>query len=302
MSLKTWALLLCDYSTQAVRGAICEDYSADSVLQALRTLWASTGLPTHLTFDAAQNLTAAGTIFGGVEEDTEKTELLNKQLTGTLGHLIDLSRPVPYASHRQGLVERNVAMTKKQLKVMLAPSGGTPLTRIQASNLLSMACCFINKRPLVVMGASDGLGYLTPWYLSAQNMDVNNSQKTDNILLNFHPLTKRAVELQTRLEAFKQDFNLFYSKALRTYGKWKKNSEPPTVGSIVYILDKTTTKANFLQKFSLGRISRYLSPHTVELDFMKQSEKEGTTLSLIKELRTGHMAKVTLKKCVRDIP
>ena len=67
-----WALLLCDYSTRAVRGAICEDYSADSVLQALRTLWASTGLPTHLTFDAAQNLTAAGTIFGGVNEDTEK--------------------------------------------------------------------------------------------------------------------------------------------------------------------------------------------------------------------------------------
>ena len=34
---------------------------------------------------------------------------------------------------------------------------------------------------------------------------------------------------------------------------------------------------------------------------MKQSEKEGTTLSLIKELRTGQMAKVTLKKCVRDL-
>ena len=48
VSLKTWALLLCDYSTRAVRGAICEDYTADSVLQALRTLWANTGLPTIL--------------------------------------------------------------------------------------------------------------------------------------------------------------------------------------------------------------------------------------------------------------
>ena len=58
-SLKMWALLLCDYSTSAVRGAICESYSADSVLMALRTLWADTGLPTHLTFDAAKNITAA---------------------------------------------------------------------------------------------------------------------------------------------------------------------------------------------------------------------------------------------------
>ena len=297
ISLKTWALLLCDYSTRAVRGAICEDYSADSVLQALRTLWASTGLPTHLTFDAAQNLTAAGTIFGGVEE----THLLNNQLTGTLGHLMDLRRPVPYASHRQGLVERNVAMTKKQLKIMLAPRGGAPLTRVQAANLISMACSFINKRPLVVMGAADGLGYLTPWYLSGHNMEVDNSQKTDNILLNFHPLTKRAVELQTRLEVFKWDFNIFYSKALRTYGKWRTNSETPSTGSIVYILDKTTTKANFLQRFRLGRISRYLSPHTVELDFMNQTEKEGITQGLIKSLRTGQAAKVTLKKCVRDL-
>ena len=75
-TLKTWALLLCDYSTRAVRGAICESYSADSVLMALRTLWADTGLPTHLTFDAAQNITAAGTIFGGVEE-SEKSDLLS---------------------------------------------------------------------------------------------------------------------------------------------------------------------------------------------------------------------------------
>ena len=31
------SLLLCDYSTRAVRGATCEDYTADSVIQALRT-------------------------------------------------------------------------------------------------------------------------------------------------------------------------------------------------------------------------------------------------------------------------
>ena len=110
---------------------------------ALRTLWADTGLPTHLTFDAAQNITAAGTIFGGVEE-SEKSDLFSKQITGNLGHLMDLRRPVPYAAHRQGLVERNVGLVKKQLRVMLAATSGTPLTRVQASHLLSQATAFIN--------------------------------------------------------------------------------------------------------------------------------------------------------------
>ena len=297
ISLKTWGLLLCDYGTRAVRGAICEDYSADSVIQALRTLWATTGLPTHLTFDAAQNLTAAGTIFGEAEE----SQRINSQLTGTLGHLVSLRKPVPFASHRQGLVERQVGLTKKHLKIMLAPRAGAPITRVQAANLLEMACSFVNKRPLVVMGVQDDLGHLTPWHLSIHNMDVNKSPKIDNILLNFHPLTKRAVELQTRLEVFKRDFNIFYAKSLRSYGKWKVNSKTPAIGSIVFILDKTMGKANFLQRFKLGRIEKFLSNHTVELSYMNQSEREQTTQDLIKGVRAKKPTKISTKTCVRDL-
>jgi len=208
---------------------------------ALRTLWADTGLPTHLTFDAAQNITAAGTIFGGTEE-TERSDLLSKQLAGNLGHLMDLRQPVPYAAHRQGLVERNVGLVKKQLKILLAPTSGTPLTRTQASHLLSQATAFINRRPLVVLGAADQLGHLTPWYLSSDNMSVNSSQLPDDNLLDYHPLTRRAVELQTRLEVFKLDFNTFYARSLRSYGKWRQDKATPSIGSIVYILDKTLPK------------------------------------------------------------
>ena len=132
---------------------------------------------------------------------------------------------------------------------MLALRAGTPITRVQAAHRLSMACSFVNKRPLVVMGAADDLGYLTTWYLSVHNMDLENSQKNDNILLYFHPLTKRAIEVQTRLEVFKREFNIFYSRSLKSFGQWKTNSESPAIGSIVYIRDKTTDKANFLKKF-----------------------------------------------------
>ena len=297
-SLKTWALLLCDYSTRAVRAAICKTYSTDSVLMALRTLWADTGLPTHLTFDAAQNITAAGTIFGGTEE-TERSDLLSKQLAGNLGHLMDLRKPVPYAAHRQGLVERNVGLVKKQLKILLAPTSGTPLTRTQASHLLSQATAFINRRPLVVLGAADQLGHLTPWYLSSDNMSVNSSQLPDDALLNYHPLTRRAVELQTRLEVFKRDFNTFYARSLRSYGKWRHDKATPSIGSIVYILDKTLPKQNFLQKFTVGKITRYLSDHTVELTYVKQSPE--MTQGFIGSVRTGQPKTFSLKTCTRHL-
>ena len=171
----------------------------------------------------------------------------------------------PYAAHRQGLVERNVGLVKKQLRVMLAATLGTQMTRVQVSQLLSQATAFINRRPLVVLGAADKLGHLTPWYLDGHNMSVTNSQRPDDTLLNYHPLTTQAMELQTRLEVFKRNVNLFYAKALCSYGKWRNDSMPPSIGSVVYILDKALTKVNFLQKFQLGRIVRYLSDHTVEL-------------------------------------
>ena len=206
-------------------------------------------------------------IFVGVKE-TERSNLLSKQFAGNLGHMMDLRKAVPYAAHRQGLVERNVGLVKKQLKNFLAPTSGTSLTRTQASHLLWQATAFINRHPLVVLGAADRLGHLTPWYLSSDNMSVKSSQLPDDTLLNYHPLRKRAVELQTRLEVFKQDFNTFYAQSLR---KWRHTNYTPSVGSIVYILDKTLPKQNFLQKFAVGKITRYLSDHTVELTYVKQS-------------------------------
>jgi hypothetical protein len=138
-----------------VRGAIYEDYSADSVIQAPRTLWATTGLPTHLTFDAAQNLTAAGTIFGEAEE----SQRLNSQLTGTLGHLVSFRKPVPYASHRQGVVERQVGLTKKHLKIMLAPRAGAPITRDNKIPFLHKLAVRKHKDELIKVSKPRDLGF-----------------------------------------------------------------------------------------------------------------------------------------------
>ena len=130
-------------------------------------------------------------------------------------------------------------------------------------------------------------------------MSVNNSQLPDDALLNYHPLTRQAVELQTRLEVFKRDFNTFYARSLRSYGKWRHNNATPSVGSIVYILDKTLPKQNFLQKFTVGKITKYLSDHTVELSYVKQSPE--MTQGLIGSVRTGQPKTFNLKTCTRDL-
>ena len=107
------------------------------------------------------------------------------------------------------------------------------------------------------------------------------------------------MELQTRLEIFKRDFNTFYARALRSYGKWRNNSATPSVGSVVYILDKATPKLNFLQKFAVGRITKYLSDHTVEVAYVKQSPE--ATQGLIGSIRTGLAPAFGLKTCTCDL-
>merc|ERR1712052_114982 len=64
--VKLWAILVCDYASRAVDAELCESYSADSVLLALQAVWSRTGRPKFLNFDAAQNITSAGSILGGV--------------------------------------------------------------------------------------------------------------------------------------------------------------------------------------------------------------------------------------------
>ena len=77
-------------------------------------------------------------------------------------------------------------------------------------------------------------------------MSVTNSQRPDETLLNYHPLTTRAVELQTRLEVFKRDFNLFYARALRSYGKWH------TV-ELVYVKQSAETTQCLISSIRMGQ-------------------------------------------------
>ena len=305
--VKLWAILVCDYASRAVDAELCESYSADSVLLALQAVWSRTGRPKFLNFDAAQNITSAGTILGGVEGEAPtlaEGEALQNQLQRQLGQHIEMRPKVPYAPHRQSLAERSVAFVKKKLQHLLYHEAGSLLTPLQAASTLSQSVAFINERPLMIYGIRNQLGHLTPWFLSPRSISVYHSQVVSENPLLENPLSRRAVEGQRRLEVFKRDFNIFYHRQMVRFGKWATEEERPSVGSVVLILDKEKGKSHFLQKFKVGRLTRFLSDHTCELEYVRQDPE--VTAKLVRSLQSTSPAwkshyQVTTKTCIRDI-
>ena len=88
------------------------------------------------------------------------------------------------------------------------------------------------------------------------------------------------------------------------FGHWNTQGKRPEVGDVCLILDKVKGKAHFLQKFQLGRIRHFTSPHVCEIDFVKQNPE--VTAALIRDLRSqsGNWQKryqVKLSSCTRDV-
>ena len=306
--LKLFVLVVFDYASRAVEAQICESYSADSVLVALRAVWARTGVPAYLSFDAAANLSSAGALLGGEEGRAEPTvvegEHLRQQLRRRLGDKIEMRPHVAHAPWRQGAVERSVAFCKKRIMEMLHDSAGGLLTPLQASSLLTCAVAYIAERPLVLHSCPDTMGALAPWYLTGRNISVTHSGVLDNFQLEEDRLTERAVEAQRRLQRFKHEFDVFYHKKLVNFGKWNHGDPTPKLGSVCLILDKKEGKRHFLQKFRLGRISKFESEHVVELHYVRQNPE--VTAQLLKNLKAGTNAwrnayKVQTFTCTRDL-
>ena len=305
--IKAWGLLVFDYASRAIEATLLEDYSADSVIMGLKTIWSRVGRPQWLGFDAASNITSAREIVGG-QEGLEQPSLiegerLQKELQEKLGGQMEIRPRVPYAPFRQ-VAERGVQFCKRELRKMLHHTAGGLLTPLQASSILSCAVAHINERPLIVHGAPDELGILTPWFLSARSMSTFHSQhieEQDNLE---HSLSRRAFQAQERLDLFRGVFNVFYHKEMVKFGHWNTQGKRPEVGDVCLILDKVKGKAHFLQKFQLGRIRHFTSPHVCEIDFVKQNPK--VTAALIRDLRSqpGDWQKryqVKLSSCTRDV-
>ena len=306
--IKTWGLIVFDYATRAVDATLIEDYSASSVILGLKTIWSRVGRPQWLGFDAASNIASAEEIVAN-EKDLQmpslvEAELLQKELQDKLGGAIEVRPRVPYAPFRQ-VAERGVQFCKRELRRMLQQTVGTLLTPLQACSILSSAVAHINERPLVLHLAPDDSGVLTPWFLSARNMSTFHSQHVELEGDLEHPLSRRAFQAQQRLDLFKGLFNVFYYKEMVKFGRWNTQNKQPEVGDVCLILDKIKGKAHFLQRFQLGRIREFTSPHVCEVDFIKQSPE--VTAALIRDLKSHNpddwrkSYTVKTSSCTRDL-
>ena len=120
-----------------------------------------------------------------------------------------------------------------------------------------------------------------------------------------HPLSRRAFQAQQRLDLFKGLFNVFYYKEMVKFGRWNTQNKQPEVGDVCLILDKIKGKAHFLQRFQLGRIREFTSPHVCEVDFIKQSPE--VTAALIRDLKSHNpddwrkSYTVKTSSCTRDL-
>ena len=305
--LKIWGLLVFDYASRAVDAQICDAYSADSVILALRAVWSRVGRPKFLNCDAAANFASANDILGG-EDGLELPSLaegdrLQGELKRRLGHHIELRPRVPFAPHRQ-ISERGIQFCKRSLRQMLHHERGRLLTPTEASSILSCAVAYVNERVLVINAAPDEQGILTPWFLSPRNMSTYHSQQVEGEEDLEHPLSRRAFQAQERLQLFKGQFDIFYHKQLVRFGHLNTAGKVPDVNDVVLIMDKDKGKVNFVRKFQLGRVSKILSPHVCEITFVKQDP--ALTAALIKDLKNHSedwrsRYKVKSSTCTRDM-
>ena len=306
--LKVYGLVMFDYSSRAVEAEICEAYTTDSVILALKACWSRVGKPQYLNFDAAANLAAAGDILGGGDDlqppSIGEGDQLQRELTQQLSGVGIQIRPrVPLAPHRQ-VSERAVQFCKRELRQMLKENAGGLLTPLQASSILSCAIAHINERPLIVHGSPDEVGVLTPWFLSHRNMSVSHSQIVDSGGQLENPLSRRAFQAQQRLDMFKGLFDVFYHRQLVRFGKWNTQGRQPRVGDTCLILDKQRPKVNFISRFQLGRVKSFTSKHVCEIAFVKQTPQ--VTAALVKDLKNGSpdwrkKYQVQTSTCTRDV-
>ena len=305
--LKIYGLLVFDYASRAVDAQICDAYSADSVILALKAIWSRVGRPKFLNCDAAANLAAANELLGG-DGDMEPPSLaegerLQEELQQQLGNQIEMRPRVPFAPHRQAS-ERSIQFCKRKLREMLHHEAGRMLSPIEASSILSCAVAYVNERILVINAAPDERGVLTPWFLSPRNMSVYHSQRVEEEEDLENPLSRRAFQAQQRLQLFKGQFDVFYYKQLVRFGHLNKAGEVPRVGDIVLILDKDKGKINFVRKFQMGRVRKILTTHVCEISYVKQDPV--LTAALIQDLRNGaenwrSRYKVKVLTCTRDM-
>lgn len=264
-TLKVWGLLvLCQFS-RAVRCYVLQNYSADAVCQALTRHVANNGQFKSFWSDKGTQLTAAGKIMLGDEENVrlDCSTTLTRQFPD-----VEWKHGPPSSPWVQGGAEVLIREVKKSLKIHQLLQGTHKLTVLEFDTMLCRISQFLNNRPLI-LGPEVG-DTLTPSHLTCTSRipppDLHSSPS---------PLLRRKQMID---DAFKEFYNRFIrSRNLKKTFKFGNQSDKLQPGDIVLILDKPSP----LGWYKAGIVKEVKNPRRIIVEVNKNRllERHIKTLS-----------------------
>lgn len=149
------------------------------------------------------------------------------------GDLVKFDFSPEYAPNHNGIVEAEVKVVKKYLKIMLC---GSVITKKEMYNMLKRIEAVINSKPLFAMEENGHQIYVTPAHFwgGRSVLGVPHPERTS------FALNKRVHHQDGQFEYFWKHYKNFMFRDLRTRPKWNEKKDNLAVGQLVVVRDKGT--------------------------------------------------------------
>ena len=233
---KRWAVLFTYMSIRAVHIELIEEMSSSSFINALRRFISIRGTLILLRSDRGSNFVCGAKELGlntiNVEDSHIQRFLQNKGIVWRFNS--------PHSSHKGGVWERIIGMSRKILDSMFLNSSQKLLTHEVLSTLMYEVCAIINSRPLATISYdAEDPTILTPSILLTQKYpDMDISFKDLPVSL------KDAYKSQWKYVQYLADIFLSkwkkeYQQTLQLRQKWVNSRRNIRKGDVVLLKDSS---------------------------------------------------------------
>lgn len=233
---KRWAVLFTCLSTRAVHIELIEEMTSSSFINALRRFMSIRGTVVLLKSDRGTNFVSGAKELGlnsiNVEDCQLQNFLQNKGVTWRFNS--------PHSSHKGGVWERMIGVSRRILNSMLLKNPQKHLTHEVLSTLMYEVSAIINSRPLVsVSYDSEDPTVLTPSILLTQkfpDMDISFKDLPVSLKDSYKAQWKC---VQYLADIFWSKWKKEYLQTLQSRQKWVNSCRNIQTGDVVLLKDSS---------------------------------------------------------------
>ena len=285
---KLWILTVTDVFTRYTVFTLLIDMTANSVLQALKTVAYSVGgaMPLFLYTDFGTNYVPIKNINENLNEDPEEKLAVN-ELSNTLGaNNIQLILSSAKAPWRQGAVEAMHKIFIRSLKRTNLVSKSYNIT--EWVHILAYITYQVNMRPLTLK-VNDSLLVLTPMKLIFGQTRAN-TYTTQRMSFNIqgNKLYERVAQLENELNAWKKLYMDTYLLECKRSNKWKTDSKILVPGDVVLVLDHFNKTTGFP---TIGRVKEAVSERTYLITYVKKDAQTASDNAIVRGPVLGELTR-----------